>query len=212
MNVSESMTRNPITCTPDVNIYGALDIMKKEEIHRLPVLDNGILAGIVSEKDIMKASLPDSKGISIHEMAYRISKLSVKDIMSTELVTVTPDTSVEEATRIMVDNEVSCLPVVDNGRLLGIITKTDMYRLLLDLFGARHYGVSAYFLVKDKPGVIAQITSELAKKNADIVSIGTHKSGAPEGTISMKVQGITPKELSDILSPIVVRILDIREA
>ena len=211
MNVSENMTRNPITCSPDINIYKALDVMDKEGVHRLPVIENGELVGIISEKDIMKASPSGSENASIHKMAYLLSKLVVRDVISTELMTVGPSATVEEATRIMVDNEVSCLPIVQDNHLLGIITKTDMYRLLLDVFGARHYGVRAYFLVKDKPGVIAMITSALAQRNVDIVSIGSLKTREEEGYVTMKVQGIKPEELSAILSPMVVKIIDIRE-
>ena len=211
MNVSESMTRNPVTCSPDINIYQAIEVMEREGVHRLPVIEDGCLVGVVSEKDIMKASPAGSENVSIHKMAYLLSKLVVRDVMSTELVTVSPDATVEEATRIMVDNEVSCLPIVQDSHLLGIITKSDMYRLLLEIFGARHYGVRAYFIVKDKPGIIAEITSALAQKNVDIVSLGSLKSRDGEGSVTMKVQGIEPKELSDILSPMVVKIIDIRE-
>lgn len=211
MNVSEKMKINPVTCSPEINIYDAQDLMEREGVHHLPVLENGHLVGIISDKDLMKATPNSSSSLSIHKMAYMLSKLVVRDVMTTELVTTNANAAVEEACRIMVDNEISCLPVVDGDKLLGIITKTDMYRILLDLFGARHYGIKADFYVQDKPGVIAEITSRLAKEGADIISIGTLKCSNGEGSVTIKVQGISKDLLSDILSDMAVRIVDIRE-
>lgn len=211
MNVSEKMKTNPVTCSPEINIYDAQDLMEREGVHHLPVLEDGHLVGIISDKDLMKATLNSSSPLSIHKMAYMLSRLVVRDVMTTELVTTDANAAVEEACRIMVDNEISCLPIVENDKLLGIITKTDMYRILLDLFGARHFGVKADFYVKDKPGAIAEITAVLAQKGADIVSIGSLKRSNGEGSVTIKVQGITKDMLSEILSDMAVRIVDIRE-
>lgn len=212
MNVSEKMKINPVTCLQDANIYDAEEIMEREGVNHLPVLDHeGNLVGIISDKDLLTATPNKGTNLSIHKMAYMLSKLSVKDVMTTEVVTIYPTAAVEEAARIMVDNEIACLPVVDSGKLVGIITKTDMYKILLELFGARYYGIKAYCIVKDKPGIIAEITSELAKKGADIVAIGSLKKPGGEGVVTIKVQGIDQDELRDILSPMVAHIVDIRE-
>lgn len=212
MKVSTWMTLNPVTVSPDDNIYKAKEIMKNEGVHRLPVLDeNGTLVGLISDADITSASPDFSSKPSIHEVAYLLSKLTVKDVMSSEVMTITPDTTVEEAARLMVDGEVSCLPVVEDGKLTGIITRTDHFKLLLELLGARHYGVSVTFRVVDKPGTIAAITSELAKCGVDIVSIGTMRGVKTQGLVNLKVQGISLEKLSDILTPMVLEVQDIRE-
>ena len=133
--------------------------------------------------------------------------------MTRDVVTITEDTTVEEAARLMVDQDLSCLPVVQGTKLVGIVTKSDMFRILLELFGARHYGVRMSFLVEDKPGTIAKISAVLADKGLDIVSFGTFTGTDPTNAIcTIKVQGCTKAELLDLMKPLVAEVLDIREA
>ncbi len=214
MIIARRMTRNPVTATPDMSVGEASDLMKREKIHRLPVLDKDKnLVGVVTEKDVLHASPSPASSLSIHEMAYLLSKLKVKDLMTRDVVTITEDTTVEEAARLMVDQDLSCLPVVQGTKLVGIVTKSDMFRILLELFGARHYGVRMSFLVEDKPGTIAKISAVLADKGLDIVSFGTFTGTDPTNAIcTIKVQGCTKAELLDLMKPLVAEVLDIREA
>ncbi len=214
MIIARRMTRNPVTATPDMSVGEASDLMKREKIHRLPVLDKDKnLVGVVTEKDVLHASPSPASSLSIHEMAYLLSKLKVKDLMTRDVVTITEDTTVEEAARLMVDQDLSCLPVVQGIKLVGIVTKSDMFRILLELFGARHYGVRMSFLVEDKPGTIAKISAVLADKGLDIVSFGTFTGTDPTNAIcTIKVQGCTKAELLDLMKPLVAEVLDIREA
>ncbi len=214
MIISRRMTRNPVTATPEMSVGEASELMKREKIHRLPVLDKDkILVGIITEKDVLYASPSPATSLSIHEMVYLLSKLKVKDLMTRDVVTITEDTTVEEAARLMVDRDLSCLPVVNaKGTPVGIVTKSDMFRILLELFGARHYGVRMSFLVEDKPGTIAHISAALANKGVDIVSFGTFAGTDPTNAIcTIKVQGCTEDELLALLKPIVNEVLDIRE-
>ena len=214
MIIARRMTRNPVTATPDMSVGEASDLMKREKIHRLPVLDKDKnLVGVVTEKDVLHASPSPASSLSIHEMAYLLSKLKVKDLMTRDVVTITEDTTVEEAARLMVDQDLSCLPVVQGTKLVGIVTKSDMFRILLELFGARHYGVRMSFLVEDKPGTIAKISAVLADKGLDIVSFGTFTGTDPTNAIcTIKVQGCTKAELLDLMKSLVAEVLDIREA
>ena len=108
------MTKDPITCTPDMSIQDASDLMAREHVHRLPVLDkNGKLVGVISEKDILKAAPSPASTLSAYETNYLLSKLTVKKIMSRNPVTVTKDTTVEDAATMMVDQDLSCLPVLE---------------------------------------------------------------------------------------------------
>ena len=214
MIIARRMTRNPVTATPDMSIGEASDLMKREKVHRLPVLDkNKNLVGVITEKDVLYASPSPATSLSIHEMAYLLSKLKVKDLMTRDVVTITEDTTVEEAARLMVDQDLSCLPVINaSGKLVGIVSKSDMFRILLELFGARHYGVRMSFLVEDKPGTIARISQALADKGLDIVSFGTFTGTDPTNAIcTIKVQGCSSDELIAIIKPFVSEILDIRE-
>ena len=214
MIISRRMTRNPVTATPEMSVGEASDLMKREKVHRLPVLDKDKnLDGVITEKDVLHASPSPATSLSIHEMAYLLSKLKVRDLMTKDVVTISEDTTVEEAARLMVDQDLSCLPVVQGNKLVGIVSKSDMFRILLELFGARHYGVRMSFLVEDKPGTIARISAALADKGLDIVSFGTFTGTDPTNAIcTIKVQGCTKTELLDLMKPLVAEVLDIREA
>ena len=214
MIIERRMTKNPVTIYPEASVVEASDLMKKEKVHRLPVLDKDKnLVGVISEKDILFATPSPASSLSIHEMAYLLSKLTVKKIMSKNPVTISKDTPVEEAARLMVDQDLSCLPVVEDGKLIGIVSKSDMFKILLELFGARHFGVRLSFLVDDKPGTIALVSRAISDAGYDIISFGTFMGTDPSNAIcTIKVQGFTKEELTTLLSPLVKEILDIREA
>jgi acetoin utilization protein AcuB len=174
MIIERRMTRNPVTATPDMSIAEASALMKQEKVHRLPVLDKDKkLVGIITEKDILYASPSPASSLSIHEMAYLLSKLTVKKLMSKNVVTISKDTTVEEAARMMVDQDLSSLPVLEGDKLIGIVTKSDMFKILLELFGARHFSVRVSFIVEDKPGTIAKISQAHSEQGIDIITFGT---------------------------------------
>lgn len=212
MTVSKRMTPNPVTCTPEMGVFEASEIMKREGVQRLPVLnEEGSLVGIVTEKSITNAS-PSSDPVSMVEFAYKLSQMKVCDVMSREVITVYVDDPVEQAARKMSDMDVSILPVVDyNGKLVGVVTRSDMFRLLLDLFGTRHYGIRVSFLMKDIPGALALISEALQKIGVNIISVGNLDSDHGYSTIIMKVSGVDKDKLREVLNPIVDSILDIRE-
>lgn len=214
MIIERRMTKNPVTIGPDANVVEASELMKKEKVHRLPVIDKDKkLVGVISEKDILYATPSPASSLSIHEMAYLLSKLTVRKLMSKDPVTITKDTTVEEAARLMVDQDLSCLPVVEGDRLVGIVSKSDMFKILLELFGARHFGVRLSFLVDDKPGTIASISKAVAEAGWDIISFGTFMGTDPSNAIcTIKVEGCSQNDLVQLLRPMVKEILDVREA
>ncbi|HPZ15787.1 MAG TPA: CBS domain-containing protein [Sphaerochaeta sp.] len=213
MIIERRMTRNPVTATPDMSIAEASNLMKQEKVHRLPVLDRDKkLVGIITEKDILYATPSPASTLSIHEMAYLLSKLTVKKLMSKNVVTITKDTTVEEAARMMVDQDLSSLPVLDGDRLIGIVSKSDMFKILLELFGARHYGVRVSFIVDDKPGTIAKISQALSEAGMDIIAFGTFMGTDPTNAIcTVKVQGAPMAKVVEIIKPFVTQLLDVRE-
>ncbi|MGN0841275.1 MAG: HPP family protein [Candidatus Ornithospirochaeta sp.] len=211
MTVSKNMTINPVTTTPDMGVFEAFELMKNEGVQRLPVLDNdGNLVGIISEKNITSAAA--DRKVSIVEFALLLSKIKVGDVMTKEVITVSIDDPVELAARKMSDNDISILPVVDNnGKLVGIVSRSDLFRLLLELFGTRHYGIRVTFRIKDQKGVIAKLAIALEKIGANIVSIGNLDSDQGYSTIIMKINGVEESLIKDTLSPLVDGNLDIRE-
>lgn len=141
MLVGEVMTRDPIAIYEDVPIHDALKIMRDNQVRRLPVLnDKGALVGIVSEKDCTHASSSPATSLSIYELHYLITKVKVADVMATTVITATEDTPLEEAARIMIDNEIGCLPVERGADLVGIITETDLFKIFVELLEAQKTG------------------------------------------------------------------------
>ena len=213
MIIERRMTRNPVTASPEMSVAEASALMKREKVHRLPVLDKDRkLVGIISEKDILYASPSPVSTLSIHEMAYLLSQLTVKKLMTRDVVTITKDTTVEEAARLMVDQDLSSLPVLEDGKLIGIVSKSDLFKILLELFGARHYGVRMSFLVEDKPGAIAEISSILSSNGVDIIAFGTFMgTDSTNAVCTIKMQGISMSKAVDLVKPLVMEVLDVRE-
>jgi acetoin utilization protein AcuB len=196
-----------------MSIAEASNLMKQEKVHRLPVLDKDKkLVGILTEKDILYATPSPASSLSIHEMAYLLSKLTVKKLMSKNVITITKNTTVEEAARMMVDQDLSSLPVLDGDKLIGIVSKSDMFKILLELFGARHFGVRVSFVVDDKPGTIAKISQALSEAGMDIIAFGTFMGTDPSNAIcTVKVQGASMAKVVEIIKPFVNQLLDVRE-
>ena len=143
MLVGEKMTKDPIVIRDDTPIDRALKIMRDNKVRRLPVLnDKSALVGIVSERDLLFASPSPATTLSIYELHYLMSRITVADVMTAEVITVTEDTSLKEAARIMADNRIGGLPVERKGELVGIITETDLFKIFLELLEDRETAVA----------------------------------------------------------------------
>lgn len=212
MLVRERMTAHPITVQEDTPVAEALSFMRQNRVRRLPVLDrHGRLVGIVSEKDLLYASPSPATSLSVYEITYLLSKLKVKEIMTREVITVCPDCPLEEAARIMVDHKFGGLPVVEDGRLVGIITETDLFKVFLEMLGAREQGLRVTLSVEDRPGVLAGLTTEVARAGGDIVALGTfYGRDRTHGTITMKVRGVEENALRAALERAGAQVLDLR--
>lgn len=211
MTVAKTMTLNPVTTTPEKGVFEAFELMKNEGVQRLPVLDgDGNLVGIISEKNIVNAA--SGNKVSMAEFAFLLSKMKVGDIMTREVITVSINDPVEEAAKKISDNDITILPVVDDsGKLVGVVSRSDLFSLLLELFGSRHYGIRVTFRIKDQPGVIAKLAIALEKVGANIISIGNLDSDQGYSTIIMKLNGVEASIIDKTLSPLVDGKLDIRE-
>jgi len=214
MIIERRMTKNPVTCAPDMSIQDAADLMEKEHVHRLPVLDrNGKLVGVISEKDILKAAPSPASTLSAYETNYLLSKLTVKKIMSRNPVTVTKDTAVEDAAMLMIDQDLSCLPILEDGVLVGIVSKSDLFRMLLESFGSRVSGTALTFLVEDRKGILAEIIGKISEKGLDIISCSCFEGTSEDNRyIDIKVAGVTSSELIDIVKPFAIEVMDVKES
>jgi len=213
MLVSVRMSRNPYTIQADTPVEEALERMHQVHVRRFPVLDkSGKLVGIVCEKDLLYASPSPATSLSIYEMHYLLSKLTVAEVMIKNVITVTEDTPVEDAARIMTDHKIGSLPVVRDGQLVGIITETDLFKLFLELLGARKKGVRITMLVPDVKGTLAKIATAIAQQGGNIIALGTFLGEDPTNLlVAIKVSDVSKDTLVATLKPLVVNILDARE-
>ena len=140
MRIRDVMTKNPITVDSETLVLDAQKIMKENNIRRLPVVDNGNLVGIVTQHDLLQASPSPATSLSIHELNYLLAKMKVKEVMKKNPFTLSPDTPFEEALRIGQDRKIGSFPVMDKGKLVGIITESDTVRFLTRALGLREEG------------------------------------------------------------------------
>lgn len=207
MIIAERMKKNPAVATPDMSISEASAKMKAEKVHRLPVLDDEKhLVGVISEKDILLAAPSPASTLSAYEINYLLSKLKVKNIMSRNPVTITKNTTIEEAVKLMVVNDLSCLPVMENGFLIGIVSKSDLFKILLELLGAKHQGVRVEALVHDMMGVVATLSGNFTKSGINIISWGT-LDGPTDDTkvLTFKLQNATVEQAEAIVKPLAIK-------
>ena len=211
MFVGDRMSRPVITVTPDMAIHDVLAMFKQEHIRRAPVIKNGKLVGIVSETDLLNASPSDVTSLSIWEMNYLLSKITVKIVMTKMVITIDEDTPIEEAARIMADNKIGGLPVLKKGRVTGIITETDLFKIFLEIMGSRQKATRVTAIVEDKHGALSNVTKAIAAHGGNFISFGMF-SGPDANTkeVTFKVEGITQDEIKKALKDIVVKFQDIR--
>jgi acetoin utilization protein AcuB len=135
------MTKNVITITSDTYVLDAERIMEQKKIGRLPVVDDGKLVGIVTKNDVLKASPTSTPPTNQRHLFYLMSKLAVKEIMKTKILTISSDTPIEKAIAIAQKNKVGSLPVVEGDKLVGILTTNDVfYKILNPLLGIGQKG------------------------------------------------------------------------
>jgi acetoin utilization protein AcuB len=200
MLVHERMTHQPITVYPDLPVAEALNRMRTKGIRRFPVLDRATnkLVGIITEKALLYASPSPATSLSMHEINYLLSKLTVEKVMTANPVTVYADTPIEEAARIMGDNDVGALPVMRDGALVGIITETDIFKTFIELFAAREEGVRLTMLVPEKKGELATIAGAIAELGGNISALGTFLGEDKSNRLlTIKVEGVARDKLVD---------------
>ncbi len=174
MLVKDRMSRPPITVRDNVGVEDALRLMHNEDVRRLPVVDKrGTMVGIVSELDLLKVSPSPATSLSVYEIPYLLAKIKMKDVMTTDVITVTEDTPLEEAARVMADNKIGGLPVMRDGKLVGIITETDLFKTFLEMLGGREEGVRVSMFVPDEEGMLAKITSKIFEMGTNITALST---------------------------------------
>ncbi len=212
MLVGERMSHPIISIAPDMPVHDALDMFKREHIRRAPVVKEGKLIGIVSDKDLLNASPSPATSLSIWEMNYLLSKITISEVMTKKVLTVNEDTPIEEAARIMADNKIGGLPVLRDGHVVGIITETDLFKVFLEFMGAREKGVRVTALIDEKPGQLARITSAIAELGGNFIAFGQFTGEDPSNRlVTFKVTGLSKEDVKKSISQIAKEVWDVRE-
>ena len=213
MLVGNRMTSNPITCKPDLSIAEAMEWMKREKVRRFPVVDDaGKLVGIVTDKDLVHASPSSATSLSMWEISYLLSKVKVAEVMTKKVITIEEDCPIEEAARLMADSKIGGLPVMRDGMLVGIITESDLFKVFLELFGARQKGIRLTLLAPYYKGSLAQISSAITERGGLILAMNVFLGDDPTNWgCHLKVSEITKDDLLAVVEPLAVEILDVRE-
>jgi len=172
--IREKIQRNPVTISPDAPFFKAQAYLRAKHIRHLPVVDkNDRLVGIVTDRDIRGAAPSDAALLSIKELNELLRNLKVSSFMTPKekLVTISPDTLVEEAVQLMRDNKIGCLPVLEGDRLYGIFTETDALDHLVDVFGLKGKGTRLTIVLQDKPGTMLGVFEIFKKHNVSVISM-----------------------------------------
>ena len=216
MLVRELMTPKPVVIAPEMPVPDALSLMRGRKIHQLPVVDNkGKLVGIVTEQDLLHASASSVSTLSVWELPTLLSKILVEMVMIKNVATVKEDTPVEEAARVMADMGIGCLPVMGKDKMVGLVTKSDLFRAFMELLGGRRPGVRIWAETPDAKGTVAKITGAIAAVSGNIVGLGFNEIRDVKGSrweITLKVQDVPADKLVEALNPFLVEIKDVRES
>mgnify|MGYP000690176049 FL=1 len=186
MAVKDFMTRKVVYISPDTTIAHAADMMREQKLHRLPVIENDQLVGLVTEGTIAEASPSKATSLSIYEMNYLLNKTKVGDVMIRDVVTISQFASLEDATYLMLKNKIGILPVVDNEQLYGVITDRDIFKAFLEVSGYGEEGVRLRFVTENKVGVLEQIIRLLVEENLNISN--TVNIPRKDGKVVIEVQ------------------------
>jgi len=214
MLVGKRMTSHPVTVSPDISIAEAMELMTQEKVRRLPVIDkNRKLIGLVTHTDLVHASPSKATALSMWEISYLLAQVKVREVMAKKVITTTEDTPLEEAARLMADHKIGSLPVMRGDALVGIITESDIFRVFLEIFGAREKGIRLTVLAPYVKGSMAQITSAITNAGGLILAFDTFLGEDPSNWgATLKVSDISKEGLLEVVKPLVVEIVDVREA
>ena len=186
MAVKDFMTRKVVYISPNTTIAHAADMMREQKLHRLPVIENDQLVGLVTEGTIAEASPSKATSLSIYEMNYLLNKTKVGDVMIRDVVTISQFASLEDATYLMLKNKIGILPVVDNEQLYGVITDRDIFKAFLEVSGYGEEGVRLRCVTENKVGVLEQIIRLLVEENLNISN--TVNIPRKDGKVVIEVQ------------------------
>lgn len=201
MLVKNWMSRPVITVDIDDSMQNAIRLMKQHRIRLLPVIKKAKLVGIVSDRDLKRASASDATTLEVHELLYLLSQLKLKNIMTKNPITVPEDYTVEETAEVLLAKKISGAPVVDKtGHVVGIITQSDLFRVLISLTGISSRGVQFAFKIEDRAGSIKEVADVIREFGGRMVSILTSYEKVDAGfrKVYIRIQDIDEQKLDPL--------------
>ncbi|GGC86641.1 CBS domain-containing protein [Enterococcus wangshanyuanii] len=200
MSVSDFMTKTLIVAQPQMKIFDAVDLMKKNNIHRLPVVEKERIVGLITEGTIQSAMPSKATSLSVYEVNYLLNKTTVADVMVKEVQTIKPEASLEDGIYQMRQNNIGVLPVVDtNEQLVGIITNNDIFDAFLKITGYNDGGTRIQLRIpEDHKGILADITKLLAENDFSILTVVVNRKEL-ETIIELQIESRETAKIEQIL-------------
>ncbi|HHX51686.1 MAG TPA: CBS domain-containing protein [Clostridia bacterium] len=189
MLVRNYMTPDPVTITRQTTIAEALDLMRRHNVRRLPVMDRDKLVGIVTDRDLSEISPSPATSLSIFELNYLLAKTKIGDFIPKKqrIYTIEAGAYVEEAALLMREHKVGALPVMEDNRLMGIITETNIFDAFINIMGLKDPGSRITLEAEDKPGVLAEITQVIRDEGVNISRVAVFRNDSPMATVVLRL-------------------------
>lgn len=201
MIVREFMTAKVVTVTPNDNIADTMALMRQKKVNRLPVIENDQVVGMVTDGDLREVSPSPASTLSIFELNYLIAKTTIREVAmkKVKIISCRTDSYIEDAALLMSENHISGLPVIDDGKLMGIITQTDIFDAFLEILGFRIPGRRVVIETRDKVGILADVASTIKDFNVNITSFAGHHFANNKIQILLRLNGERMEEAIDLL-------------
>ncbi len=210
MLVKNWMTKEVITIDADASMQDAIKILKLNNFRLLPVLKDDKLVGVITDRDLKKASASDATSLDVHELLYLIMKIKVNSIMVKPVISVPENYTVEEAAATMLEHKISGVPVVDeSGGLVGVITQSDLFKVLISLTSMGARGVQVCLQIQDRSGTIKIVADIIRRYKGKIASILTAYDQIPGGyrKVYFRFFGVDRSMLKDLIKELQAEVL-----
>jgi acetoin utilization protein AcuB len=202
MLVGQRMQPEVVTVTPGTSVAGASRLLQEHRIRHLPVVERGRLVGIITDRDIRRVLPSPATSLEVHELLYLLDRLTVGEVMTAKVITVTPETPIEEAARLLVDHRIGCLPVLQGDRLAGIITETDLLAALAEILGIRTSTARLEVVVEDTPGTLPAVCTAIAAKSGEVVSLFAARASARGAVVPVLVIRLEAPDVDEVVEAI----------
>lgn len=205
MLVRDRMTAPAITIDPKTAIYDALSLMKEKRIRRFPVVKGRRLVGIVTWTDLMRASPSPATTLTVWEIPYLLMKAPISEVMTRDVITVTPAATIEDAAVLMRRHKIGGLPVVDQGAVVGVITESDIFDAFIDLMGLHRGGARLTIQLEDRVGALDEVVRTIRQCDVNIHSLAAYPVNGI-GQVVVRVDTPYPLHLVQTLSEHGIRV------